>query len=77
MKGGVAHCMCVKGRDSIIVQDVEERKPANQPANHIPRTQKKLMMLAIVKANEVFNYPPRDCVGLHPAPNKNLLMLRK
>ena len=54
VKGGVAHFMCVKGRDSIIAQDVEERKPANQPANQIPKKE-KLMMLAILDANEIFN----------------------
>ena len=54
VKGGVVHCMCVKGRDSIIVQDVEERKPTNQPAKQIPKKE-MLMMLAILNANEMFN----------------------
>ena len=62
----MAHLMCVKGRDSIIVQDVEERKPTNQPAKQIPKKE-MLMMLAILNANEMFNYPPCDCVALHLA----------
>lgn len=37
VKAGVTHFMCAKGLDSIIVKDVEERKPATQPANKIPQ----------------------------------------
>ena len=52
VKAGVAHFMCVEGRDSITAQDAEERKPANQPSNQI---KKKLMMLVIFNANGMFN----------------------
>ena len=37
VKAGVAHFMCVEGRDSITAQDAEERKPANQPSNQIKK----------------------------------------